>query len=125
MKPTCVFAAALAAVLLSSADAGAQRRSRKGAGRPTPAPAKVQAPPEEPKKEAPAKEENKEVPPEKIVTPSALRGPTRIDFDDRLVQGQTNKLGAVYLYQRKDPAQGSLLERRKSFREEIVKDVVE
>jgi hypothetical protein len=57
--------------------------------------------------------------------PSALRGPVRIDFDDRLVQGQTNKLGAVYLYQRKDPAQGSLLERRKSFREEIAKDLVE
>src|SRR4051812_27940169 len=29
------------------------------------------------------------------------RGPTRIDFDDRLIQGQTNKSGAVYLYDRK------------------------
>ena len=58
-------------------------------------------------------------------TPSALRGPMRIDFDDRLVQGQTNKLGAVYLYQRKDPAQPSLLERRSSFRDEIVRDLVE
>jgi len=58
-------------------------------------------------------------------TSSALRGPMRIDFDDRLVQGQTNKLGAVYLYQRKDPAQPSLLERRSSFRDEIVRDLVE
>jgi len=56
---------------------------------------------------------------------SVLRGPTRIDFDDRLVQGQTNKLGAVYLYQRKDPAQPSLLSQRRSFREEIAKDLVE
>jgi len=53
------------------------------------------------------------------------RGPTRIDFDDRLVQGQTNKLGAVYLYQRKTPAQPSLLARRQSFRAEITRDLLE
>jgi len=54
-----------------------------------------------------------------------VRGPTRIDFDDRLVQGQTNKLGAVYLYQRKSPAQRSLLVRRSTFREEIARDLLE
>ena len=53
------------------------------------------------------------------------RGPTRIDFDDRLLQGQTNKLGAVYLYQRKAPAQPSLLTRRTSFRDEIARDLLE
>lgn len=53
------------------------------------------------------------------------RGPTRIDFDDRLLQGQTNKLGAVYLYQRKTPAQPSLLSRRHGFREEIARDLLE
>jgi len=52
-------------------------------------------------------------------------GPTRIDFDDRLVQGQTNKLGAVYLYQRKAPAQPSLLVRRNTFRDEIARDLLE
>ena len=57
-----------------------------------------------------------------LMTP---RGPTRIDFDDRLVQGQTNKLGAVYLYQRKMPAQQSLLARRQSFRAEIARDLLE
>ena len=57
-----------------------------------------------------------------LLTP---RGPTRIDFDDRLVQGQTNKLGAVYLYQRKTPAQPSLLARRQSFRAEIARDLLE
>jgi hypothetical protein len=55
----------------------------------------------------------------------APKGPVRIDFDDRLLQGQTNRLGAVYLYQRKDPAQPSLLDRRKSFRDEIRRDVLE
>jgi uncharacterized membrane-anchored protein len=53
------------------------------------------------------------------------RGPTRIDFDDRLLQGQTNKLGAVYLYQRRAPAQPSLLSRRTSFRDEISRDLLE
>lgn len=56
---------------------------------------------------------------------TATRAPQRIDFDDRLLQGQTNRLGAVYLYQRKDPAQQSLLNRRRSFRGEIRRDVVE
>src|SRR5262245_7133682 len=99
--------------------AGAEAWAQKGAQKPTPreqpkAEAKKPEAPKEPQKESTA-----------VQTPSALRGPMRIDFDDRLVQGQTNKLGAVYLYQRKDPAQPSLLERRRSFREEIAKDLVE
>src|SRR5258708_6763910 len=32
----------------------------------------------------------------------ASRGPTRLDFDDRLIQGQGNKVGTVYLYDRKN-----------------------
>ena len=74
--------------------------------------------PTEPAKAAPAP----------AVAPPAqmqARGPTRIDFDDRLLQGQTNKLGAVYLYQRKAPAQPSLLTRRTSFRDEIARDLLE
>ena len=55
----------------------------------------------------------------------APKGPSRVDFDDRLLQGQTNRLGAVYLYQRKDPVLPSLLDRRKSFRPEIKRDVLE
>jgi cytoskeletal protein RodZ len=48
------------------------------------------------------------------------RGPTRIDFDDRLIQGQTNKSGAVYLYDRKELKQRSMIKKRETFREEIV-----
>jgi len=48
------------------------------------------------------------------------RGPTRIDFDDRLIQGQTNKSGAVYLYDRKELKQRSMVKVRESFRQEIV-----
>jgi hypothetical protein len=46
-----------------------------------------------------------------------LRGPTRIDFDDRLIQGQTNKSGAVYLFDRKETGISSMVRRRKSFRQ--------
>jgi hypothetical protein len=52
--------------------------------------------------------------------PVAQRGPTRIDFDDRLIQGQTNKSGAVYLYDRKELKQRSMIKKRETFREEIV-----
>ncbi len=51
---------------------------------------------------------------------SSVRGPTRIDFDDRLIQGQTNKSGAVYLYDRKELKIRSMIKKRENFREEIV-----
>jgi hypothetical protein len=50
----------------------------------------------------------------------AMRGPTRIDFDDRLIQGQTNKSGAVYLYDRKELKIRSMIKKRENFRDEIV-----
>ncbi len=49
-----------------------------------------------------------------------MRGPARIDFDDRLIQGQTNKSGAVYLYDRKELKIRSMIKKRENFREEIV-----
>jgi|GEM_PF-303932 len=53
-------------------------------------------------------------------TAPGQRGPTRIDFDDRLIQGQRNTAGAVYLYDRKELKQRSMIKKRDSFREEIV-----
>jgi hypothetical protein len=52
------------------------------------------------------------------------RGPTRIDFDDRLIQGQTNKSGAVYLFDRKELSVRSMVKQRTSFRDQIVKDIL-
>lgn len=51
------------------------------------------------------------------------RGPARIDFDDRLIQGQTNKSGAVYLYDRKELPTKSMVKKRDSFRQEILSTV--
>ena len=108
-----LIAIALFASLSASAQGNGGQGARRAAARPT-----TEQKPAAKKAEEPGKAAAPQ-------TPSALRGPMRIDFDDRLVQGQTNKLGAVYLYQRKDPAQPSLLERRRSFREEIARDLVE
>jgi hypothetical protein len=50
---------------------------------------------------------------------SARRGPARIEFDDRLVQGQTNKANAIYLFERRESALRSLLKKRTHFHEEM------
>jgi hypothetical protein len=55
--------------------------------------------------------------------PPPSRGPTRIDFDDRLIQGQSNKSGAVYLYDRKELKVQSMVRRPENFRNEIVDSV--
>jgi hypothetical protein len=55
--------------------------------------------------------------------PPPSRGPTRLDFDDRLIQGQTNKSGAVYLYDRKELKTRSMIRERDSFRAETLDTV--
>ena len=44
---------------------------------------------------------------------------TRVEFDDTLIKGQTNR-GAVHLIERKDSNLGSMLKKRKNFRREIL-----
>ncbi len=51
------------------------------------------------------------------------RGPTRLDFDDRLVQGQTNRAGSVYLYDRKELKPEPMVKKRDSFRDAIIESV--
>jgi hypothetical protein len=47
------------------------------------------------------------------------RGPARLDFDDRLVQGQSNKAGAIFLYDRKSLPLRSMVHTRTNFRDQI------
>ncbi|MGA9524375.1 MAG: hypothetical protein WBV82_23165 [Myxococcaceae bacterium] len=47
------------------------------------------------------------------------RAPTRIDFDDRTIQGQTNKAGSVYLYDRKQLSIPALTKIPENFRSQI------
>jgi hypothetical protein len=58
-----------------------------------------------------------------LVPAADLRGPTRLDFDDRLIQGQTNKSGAVYLFDRKETGISSMVRRRKTFRQLTLRTV--
>ena len=51
------------------------------------------------------------------------RGPARVDFDDRLIQGQTNKSGAIYIFERKSSEIESMVRRRSSFRDEILRSI--
>lgn len=74
--------------------------------------------------ERPAKAASDKATPKEEVTSVAPRGPTRIDFDDRLIQGQTNKSGAVYLFDRKELSVRSMVQQRTSFRDQIVRDIL-
>jgi hypothetical protein len=72
----------------------------------------------EPAREKEAAAQGSAAPP--APTASAVRGPNRIDFNERLIQGQTNKSGAVYLYDRKELKTPSMIKKRESFREETL-----
>ena len=61
---------------------------------------------------------------ESVEEQMATRGPTRLDFDDRLIQGQGNKIGSVYLYDRKNLPLRSMVHQRLNFRDQIVSDSV-
>ncbi|MEW5740897.1 MAG: hypothetical protein AB1938_18400 [Myxococcota bacterium] len=98
---------ALALFVALAAEAGPKKKPGK---KPAPAAAPAAAP-------APAPEA---APSGDSGGAPGVRGPTRIDFDDRLIQGQTNKSGAVYLYDRKELKIRSMIKKRENFRDEIV-----
>ena len=54
---------------------------------------------------------------------SALRRGARVEFDGRLVQGQTAKSGAIYLFGRKRSELRSMVLHRESYRVEILRTV--
>lgn len=81
----------------------ARRRKRQ---RKAPPPAKQPPPPAAAAKEA-------------AVDAATRQGPTRVEFDERMLQGQTNKANAIYLFQRRESALRSLVKKRTGFRAEI------
>lgn len=56
---------------------------------------------------------------EELVNEATRRGPTRVEFDERLLQGQTNKANAIYLFQRRESALRTLVKKREHFHAEI------
>ncbi len=53
------------------------------------------------------------------------RGPTRVDFDDRLIKGQTTKADSVYIYDRQQIEIRSLVTKARTFRPKIIRSVFE
>jgi hypothetical protein len=72
----------------------------------------------------PPVEAAKHATPEPAQETMQTRGPTRLDFDDRTVQGQGSKIGAVYLYDRKNLPLRSMVRKRENFRDQISSDEV-
>lgn len=53
------------------------------------------------------------------VAPIRQNGPSRIEFDDRLIQGQTNKANAIYLFERRASELRTLVKKRRHYHREI------
>ena len=53
------------------------------------------------------------------------RGPTRVNFDERLIKGQTNKAGSVYIFDRQESDLKSLVSRKRKFRPKVIRTVFE
>ncbi len=60
-----------------------------------------------------------------VASAQSYRGPTRIDFDERLIKGQTSKAGSVYIYDRQEIDIKSLVRRARSFKQKIIRTVFE
>jgi hypothetical protein len=108
---SCVGALGLCALLLSST----------AIAKPTKRAAKPAAAAASPKADAPAPAKADAAPSSSAGDgeDAGRRGPSRIEFDDRLVQGQTNKANAIYLFERRESALRSLLKKRTNFHDEI------
>lgn len=119
MRPLLILLSAVLAFapisFIDSGDGDAHAKSRKRSKKKT-----VRQKPEIKLRDAPPPGGDEPAP---TTSAPPQRGPTRIDFDDRLVQGQTNRSGSVYLYDRKELKSRSMVKKRESFREEIVRAV--
>ena len=82
-------------------------------------------PPRAAKEPAPSPEAA--APPAPAPAEAAVGGPagrsTRIEFEGQLIKGQTTKAGEVQILERRDSEMKSMVKRRTSFREEIIKSV--
>ena len=52
-------------------------------------------------------------------------GPTRVNFDERLIKGQTTKAGSVYIFDRQESEIRSLVDRKRKFRDKIIRTIFE
>ncbi len=55
----------------------------------------------------------------------SYRGPTRVNFDERVIKGQTAKSGSVYIFERQEMTINSLVSKKRSFRDRTIRTVFE
>lgn len=102
------------------------KRNKKPKPRAAPAPAPAPAPaasapapaPEEADDDAPAPPAGAEAAAGEVLE-RRRSGPSRIEFDDRLIQGQTNKANAIYLFERRASELRTLVKKRRNYHREI------
>jgi len=111
------------------------QRIAKRRKKPTPAPAPAPAPTPAPAEPAPVEAAPPTPPPTPAAAPRATApveeaplesrrsGPSRIEFDDRLIQGQTNKANAIYLFERRASELRTLVRTRQHYHKEIDESV--
>ena len=110
---------------LSPSDAFARRRKGRRQVKPVAtkrvAPAKKKTP--EPDQQPAAAPAAPGGPGEEVQPAGALQRGARVEFDGRLVQGQTAKSGAIYLFARKRAELRSMVQERTNYRREILRTV--
>jgi len=113
---TLIALLAVAVLATPALAAKGKKAAPKGAAK-TPAattPLKPEGGNPDPRASAPA-DANNDAP----IDTGTRKGPARMEFDDRLVQGQTNKANAIYLFERRESALRSLLKKRTDFHDQI------
>lgn len=113
---TLIALLAVAVLATPALAAKGKKPTPKGAVKTTPAttPLKPEGSAPDPRASAPA-DVNNDAP----IDTGTRKGPARMEFDDRLVQGQTNKANAIYLFERRESALRSLLKKRTDFHDQI------
>ena len=99
----------------------AQRRRRRRRPRRPPRRQRRPAPPEAPTADEDENDAPSGAPP--ATNTSELRRGARVEFDGRLVQGQTAKSGAIYLFARQRSELRSMVKERENYRKEILRTV--
>ena len=52
-------------------------------------------------------------------------GPSRVDFDDRLIKGQTRQANSIYIFERQTAKIKSLVNRKRTFRYKSIRIIFE
>ena len=123
MGPRLLLLWVLGGLLLLPAPSFAQRKNRRGGGRPAQkaprraAPKATPAPPPAAQVERKAEDAR---PAGKGEEERDLKRGERVEFDGRLIEGQTAASGAIYLFERLPSELRSMVSERRSYRREVL-----